>query len=213
MDALARCPFLFFFFLRLTWTVPRNVLCWLRYPPKPAFSCERGRWACGDQHPKPPATFPPRPCTGRPAPPARGGQSGAPAPRAARPGAAQSTALPARARPEPPPPCFPYLRWPAPPAPARAGPSRHGVWLRDGQCPDHAQTRPTARPALPPARLAAARATVDAAQTPQPTTSLPPAARRPGARRARDAAARARARSGRRARGARMLARAPSPRA
>lgn len=145
---------------------------------------KRDRRVCGGQCPRRPATFPPRP-------PARRGQSGAPAPRAARPGAAQSAALPARACPEPPPPCFPYSRWPAPPGPARAGPSRHGVWLGGGQCPDDVRLRPTARPALPPARLAAAPATADAAQTPQLTTSLPPAARQPGARRARDAAARA----------------------
>lgn len=183
--------------------MPQNVLPLLRYPPKPTFSCERG--TAGSAAARDLPAPPPRPAADKAAPllPARPGQALHKAPHF-RPAPVPSCR----------PLCFPYSRWPAPPGPARAGPSRHGVWFGDGQCPDDARWRPTARPALPPARLTAAPATADAAQTPQPTTSLPPAARQPGTRWARDAAARTRARAPQRlARDARMLGRAPRLRA
>lgn len=108
------------------------------------FQREGDRRVCGG-----PATFPPRP-------PARRGQSGAPAPRAARPGAAQSAALPARARP-PAPSCRPHasrthggLSLRNRRAPARAG----TAW---GSATGSAQTtlgcgRPLGPRCLPPAR-------------------------------------------------------------
>lgn len=98
-DALAGRPSLFFL-MNLGHAPERPSLAKVTSEAY-VFLQEKDRPVSDGQRPRRPATFPPRP-------PARRGQSGAPAPRAARPGAAQSAALPARARPEPPPPCFPY---------------------------------------------------------------------------------------------------------